>query len=314
MNRPGSRPLSTILLVLVLLAAGALLLWMGMQKQASVAGRQPEQPFQPAGAGGDESRPGPPPGKGGPPEGGPRGAGRNLSEHPEELKLPPAKGRTLWVYGGAAAGGDGSEARPWKDLQAALRQLRAGDRLVVKIGKYVGPFSIDESCADAPPDNPIEVHTKVDAVLRASGDAPVLTVKRRGWTFHGLDIEPGRGGGPALVIDGGKDLRFSHGHFHDGWGDGVWIQPGSERVTFETTHIHIFGPRGGPPAGRRTVIGVRVAPGTSGIAFVGSNLHNIGGPPVKVLTPSEFGDTKLVPAAEVRMQQTTVVENWPETD
>ena len=313
MSRQESRPqISTVLLAVVLLAAGVLLVWLGYRRttETSQAGRAAAvaTPVD------DQRTPGPPPGKGGAPEGGPRGAGAGRAEHPEELKLDPPKGRLLWVASRGESGGDGSEARPFNDLQAALRQLRPGDRLVMRPGRYFGPVRIDESCAEGTGETPIELYARVDAVLEGRNGEPVLTVARRGWKLIGLEIEPGREGGPALVAAGAKDLVVYKGHFHDGWGDGVWIEPGSERVTFDTTHIHIFGPRGGPPEKRSGVVGLRIAPDTRGIAVVASNIHNIAGPPVKVLSPLEYGKPALRVAEAPRIEKTTQLENWPERD
>ncbi|MGH9442518.1 MAG: hypothetical protein ACRD16_09605, partial [Thermoanaerobaculia bacterium] len=51
----------------------------------------------------------------------------------------PKPTRTLFVKA-SKDNGDGSEKNPWNDLQAALCELRPGDRLRVGAGTYTGPF------------------------------------------------------------------------------------------------------------------------------------------------------------------------------
>lgn len=260
---------------------------------------------------------GPPSGKGGAPEGGPRGAGEGKAVHPEELHLPPPPARQLFVSNRAPSEGDGTEARPWKDLQSALRKLQPGDRLVILPGNYAGSWAIDASCAAGSKEQPIEVHAKVNAVLKPDGNLPPLRVSQKGWTLIGLEIVPGKSTGPALEIAGAQDLLISHAHLHDGRGDGVRIEPGSERITIEKSHIHIFGARGGPAARRAEVTGLRIAPGTRDVVVRSSKIHNIAGPPVKVLTPEEYGapgTPRLAAATGINLEGLEQEANWPEAD
>ena len=94
------------------------------------------------------------------------------------------------------------------------------------------------------------------------------------------------------------------------------IGPESKGITLAQVHIHGFGRSGGRPDQRREVIGLRIAPGTRGITVKGSKIQNIAGPPVKVLTPAEFGpgpDGKpYQPAAGVDLGNLETVANWPE--
>ena len=308
--RAGLATLTVLLVVGLLLTLGCSKAPSGAPSAQAVAGQQaPTNPDEAA-------APGPPPGLGGPPDAEPRGAGRSMAEHPDELKLPPAKGRLVYVSAKAESSGDGSRERPWADLQAALRQLRKGDRLTLLPGEYQGPIGIGEGCADGTAQEPIEVVGRVNAVLRVRTPAPVVTVKRSGWSFLGLDIVAGEAATAAVEVLGARDLLFFRCHLHGGGGDGMLIGPESKGITLAQVHIHGFGRSGGRPDQRREVIGLRIAPGTRGITVKGSKIQNIAGPPVKVLTPAEFGpgpDGKpYQPAAGVDLGNLETVANWPE--
>jgi hypothetical protein len=78
----------------------------------------------------------------------------NLEER--KTRFGPAQ-RTFFAAADAAAEGDGSETKPWKDVQKALCRLRPGDRLVMQPGVYSGRIVIAEGCADGSPGAPIQV-------------------------------------------------------------------------------------------------------------------------------------------------------------
>src|SRR5262245_16206250 len=88
-------------------------------------------------------------------------------------RLPPPL-RTFYAMPSVAEEGDGSEARPWKDLQAALCALSPGDRLIVKPGVFLGSFEVSGPCRDGTEEAPIQVVMK-GAILRPSSERPALT-------------------------------------------------------------------------------------------------------------------------------------------
>jgi len=317
---PVRSTLGTELVAIVPLLVVGLLLVPGCSKAPGGApGAQAAAGGQQAPANPDEALPpGPPPGKGGAPDVEPRGAGRGKAEHPDELKLPPAKGNTFWASAKPGPEGDGTREQPFRDLQAALRRLRPGDRITLLPGDFRASFVIDERCAEGTAEAPIEVVGRVNAIVRGGADSPTIAVKRSGWNLLGLDIVPGNHTGPAVEIAGARDVLLFRCHLHGGDGDGLVIGPGSERITLAQIHIHGFGRVGGPPQRRAEVAGLKIAPGTRGITVKGSKIQNVNGPPVKVLTPAEYGpgpNRKLLPpAAELDLGALETVTNWPETN
>lgn len=254
----------------------------------------------------------------GPPPGARSAADGELRDHPEELTLEPPPGREFFVWNNAPAGGDGSVRRPWNDLRSAMKNVRPGDRLVLLPGRYNGPIVIDDAYPAGEPGRPIELYSRVDAVFVPGGDEPVVSIRRNGWTLIGAEIEPLKNVAPALEIANASDVTIRKAHLHDGAGNGVHVDPGSERVTIEDSHIHMFGARRGKSGKGATaeVFGVRIAPGTRDVTLRRCNIHNISGPTVKVLTPAEFeaagGAGGLPPASGVNLEKTLQQANWPE--
>ena len=66
----------------------------------------------------------------------------------------------------------GSAARPWRTLKHATAELRPGDRLVVRAGRYREPLTLS---ASGLPDRPITVIGEGRALIEAEGDAVSLT-------------------------------------------------------------------------------------------------------------------------------------------
>jgi hypothetical protein len=231
--------------------------------------------------------------------------------HEDELELPPAIARTVYVKSRAQEPGDGSAERPWADLQAAFSELRPGDRLVILPGNYDGPFLIDDRCSEGTEQAPIEVWGKINATLRIRSEQPVLTVQKAYWHLIGLEIIPGKKGSAALVIsgDGARGVRYDRGHARDGWGDGIIIGPGASDITITGSHLHHFGhDRFNLEASTITIY-----PGTRDIVIEHNNIHNMPGEPIRVITPEEAvelgGDT--LPAAEnVMVRDNEIKDNW----
>jgi hypothetical protein len=232
--------------------------------------------------------------------------------HEDELELPPAMARTLYVKPRVQEPGDGSRERPWSDLREALSELRPGDRLVVLPGRYEGPVVIDDSCADGTPEAPIEVWGKIGAVFRIRSEAPVLTVKKAYWHLIGLEIVPGKKGTAALLIsgDGARGVRYDRGHARDGWGDGIIIGPGASEITITGCHLHHFG----HDRFNREASTITVHPGTRDILIELNNIHNMPGEPIRVISPEETaatgGGDQLPPAEGVVVADNEIKNNW----
>lgn len=257
--------------------------------------------------------------QGGPPPGVVRGGGGPGRTHrddvpPEitEYKLSiPAPKRIVYVSSGAREEGDGSRAKPWMNLAAALTQLIPGDRLVMLPGRYRGPLVIGETCKDGTSEAPIQVFAEVDGVLHGRKAEPALEVRRAHWVFEGFEIIPGDGGGAGFATygPGAHDITLHKSHLHNGFGDGVFIGPHSQRVTVANSHIHQFGPRGGgkKKAKRNGAggVGVRIAPGTREISVISNQIHHNRGEHVDVMTPQAMPKDRegktLLPAEQIKV-------------
>jgi hypothetical protein len=230
--------------------------------------------------------------------------------HEDELKLPPARSRTLYVRSQGDGPGDGSREQPWTDLQTAFSELRPGDRLVLLPGRYEGPYVIGEECADGTEELPVEVWGKINAVLRVSGEAPVLTVKRAHWHLIGLEIVPGKKGTAALEIsgDGASGVRYDRGHARDGWGDGIIIGPGASNITISGCHLHHFGHERFNTEASAIVI----RPGAQDIVIEDNKIHNMPSEPIRVITPEGAAspDADPLAAASVVVRDNEIIENW----
>ena len=69
----------------------------------------------------------------------------------------PTPDRIFYVGPGGSDEAFGGRDEPWASVQNSLCRLRAGDRLVLLSGNYMGPFFIDDDCVSAPANRWIEV-------------------------------------------------------------------------------------------------------------------------------------------------------------
>lgn len=234
-----------------------------------------------------------------------------LAEREDEdvRSLPPElpghdAGRTFYVGNGAAGEGDGSGARPWTNLQAALCRLRPGDRLAIISGTYEAPLSIDGECLDGAPARPILVVgagevTLVGPDTREPIDRPTLTIARSHWRFRGLKIEPQWTRPGILVAPGTTDVALAGLHVLKGIGDGIRIAHGANDVSIEDVHLHHLGTLRGAQRDFRdpATAGILIAPGTSGIRISGAEIHHLEGDAIKVLAPEEYEGASGLPEA-----------------
>ena len=180
--------------------------------------------------------------------------------------------RTFFVTPAGKSSGNGSEKRPWADLQAALKSLRPGDRLVLLAGEYAGPFQVDETCQDGTAEAPIQVLGREGVVLRASDRSTVLSVMKAHWIFQGLHIVPGASSqapGFATVGLDAHDVVFDRGSVREGRGPGILIGARSQRITVSNSRIHHF--RGGGP---RWSHGVLIYSETKEVKLAGNFMHD----------------------------------------
>ncbi|MEO8430693.1 MAG: right-handed parallel beta-helix repeat-containing protein [Acidobacteriota bacterium] len=197
--------------------------------------------------------------------------GRPFPERPvfsSEL-APPA--RILHVSARAAAAGDGSAARPWKDLESALRSLAPGDRLVVAEGKYPAGIRIDGRCSMGTETAPIQVVFE-KAVFEPSGASAALTVARAHWRFEGLAADLGDAAAPAFVAEGpeARGITLDRARISDGSGPGIRIGAGASRVTIANSVLSSSRRHRFPTEGS----GIEIADGTRDIVVIASFISN----------------------------------------
>ncbi|HEY4228890.1 MAG TPA: right-handed parallel beta-helix repeat-containing protein, partial [Thermoanaerobaculia bacterium] len=142
--------------------------------------------------------------------------------------------RTLYVSA-RAKDGDGSKARPWGDLQAALREVEPGDQLRVGPGDYAGPLRIDERCREGLGRQTIQVVFDGKAKVSPGGDVgeAVLTIARPYWHLTGIYVALDQSASPGISIDGSA---------HDVTLDGARVSGGSAPsvvIGAETVRVRI---------------------------------------------------------------------------
>jgi Right handed beta helix region len=180
-------------------------------------------------------------------------------------KFPDPK-RSFYV---AVSGpqGDGSQAHPWNDLRAALRNLRPGDQLHILHGEYEGGFAIDDKCQDGTAEAPIQVFFHKSGML-PSESGPALSVGRSFWYFRHLSVSLGEHEGPGLEISS-HDILIDGAFIYRGRGPGVRVAPGASRVTIANADVLKIGvAKPGPDA-----VGIEIAPRTREVRIVASRLY-----------------------------------------
>lgn len=161
----------------------------------------------------------------------------NLEER--KTRFGPAL-RTFFAAADAVAEGDGSETRPWKDLQKALGRLRPGDRLVMQPGVYPGRIVIGEGCADGSPGEPIQVFGQEAFLHGGSEKTPLITISKAHWQLWDLELVLGETAAAGVLVTGpaAHDVLLDDLHVYDGPGSAIRVEKGSHRITVANGHIH----------------------------------------------------------------------------
>ncbi len=213
---------------------------------------------------------------------------------------PPRPVRTLFVSA-AKENGDGSEKQPWNDLQAALRELRAGDRLRVLPGTYTGEFRIDEACREGEgARSVIQVFFDGKARLVPRGGAAVFTVRRPFWHFVGILVDLGQsaGAGVSFETQGAHHITFDRARISGGSGPGILV--GGESASIRIVNSRIAKSRLKEAA--PSAIGVEISAGARDILLARSGLHDNPGGSVVVRAPERDGR----PAAKLQIAGNTI--------
>lgn len=180
---------------------------------------------------------------------------------PYDPRFPEAR-RIRYVALDASGPGDGSQERPWKDLQEAFCKLEPGDRLVLAAGIYEGAFRVAGPCLSGTASAPIQVFAR-HAFLKPAGTGDVLTLERAHWQFWEVQIALLDSESAGLVVTGADahDIALDQSHIYEGNGPAVRIGAGSSRVTLSNCHIH-------------QSRGVRIEAGSSSVTLVNNHIHH----------------------------------------
>ncbi|MFN2387768.1 MAG: right-handed parallel beta-helix repeat-containing protein [Thermoanaerobaculia bacterium] len=176
--------------------------------------------------------------------------------------------RVFYANGGVPADGDGTEAKPWKDVQKALCRLQPGDRLVLQPGVYSPPWVIGEGCRDGTADAPIQVFGEESFLHGGAEKKALITISRAHWQIWNPELVLGAAAtaGVAVSGPGAHDILLDDLHVYDGPGHAVRIGEGASRVTLSNSHIH-------------QSAGIAVTGPAKGLVFIGNKIHhNFAGP------------------------------------
>jgi len=204
---------------------------------------------------------------------------------PSAVKLP-AERRTYFVSPGPAPG-DGSEARPWNDLQTALRALAPGDRLRVRAGTYTGPVQIDRSCKDGTAKEPIQVVFDGKATLQPAAEGAIVTIARAHWWIVGcfLKLEDTEASGISLAGPDAHDVTLEGLRVLGGRGPSVRIGKDAARISLLRCNMAKSPLKKATPS----AFGVEIAAGAEDVVVSQSRLHENPAGSIRVQAPTSEG-------------------------
>lgn len=194
--------------------------------------------------------------------------------------------RTFFVRAGKEKG-DGSETRPWNDLQSSLCALEPGDLLRVGAGDYAGPLHVEAPCRDGTPRRPIQVLFDDKAKVSPGEGAAALTVRRAHWHVGGLSFELGESKAPGVSVEGAgaHHVVLDHLHIADGSQPAIRIGGGASHVT--VCNSRISKPRlraRGPDAA-----GIAIEAGAAHVLLANNRVQGNPGGAIRVAPPAAGG-------------------------
>ncbi len=198
--------------------------------------------------------------------------------------------RTVFVAAGAKDG-DGSKARPWGDLQAALRALGPGDLLEVGPGDYAGPVRIDESCRDGTPGRPVRVAFDAKAKLAPGGGAgtvgqAALTIVRPYWNLKGVYLVLDQSASTGISVEGdAHDVTLDGARIAGGAGPSVLIGADTARVRIANARISKSGLNEANP----DAVGIVLAAGARDTLLANNHMSENPGGSIRVRAPAAGG-------------------------
>lgn len=85
---------------------------------------------------------------------------------------------TYYVSGDGSAGNDGTYAKPWRCVAAALEEVGGGHTIVLRRGEYRGPITVTAKAAGTER-NPTIIKSEkkwAAAIVGSTGETPALRV------------------------------------------------------------------------------------------------------------------------------------------
>ena len=209
------------------------------------------------------------------------------------VKLPRPV-RTLYVAG-VAEDGDGSEKRPWNDLQKALCALSPGDRLRIQPGIYKGAFAVDGDCRDGTRRAPIQVLFDGQARLVPDSDRAVLSVRKAHWMLVGVFVSLGNSPATGVSIEGrgAYHVTIDRARVSGGAGPGLRIGEGVAAIRVANARIAKTRLAQASPS----AFGIEIAAGARDVVIANSHLRDNPGGSIRIQGPADGAK----PASDVRI-------------
>lgn len=192
-----------------------------------------------------------------------------------------------------SSGGDGSQATPWSDLQAAMCALEPGDTLMVLEGDY-GPVAVDEDCAAGTQERPIKIYFSRLSKFRTPAEerAMLLELRQPHWAIYGLEAHLAGQQTGVRIGPGVKGIHLEALKIHGGNAQGVRIGFGASDIRVHRSHIHHIGINAQGTAAELDGVGMSAAvmlePGARNVSITESKFHHIGHAPIYAIRASEM--------------------------
>lgn len=200
--------------------------------------------------------------------------------------------RTFFVAEGKEAG-DGSETRPWTDLQQALRALQPGDRLRVAKGTYRGSLAVDGRCRDGTREHPIQLLFARDAVIVPAEGQPAIAIRRSHWRISGPLLRLGESAATGIDV-AGSSVSIDAAQISGGTANGIRIGRDATAVTISNC---ILSKRN---IARPTAAGVEIEGGAAEVVLTHNRFHVHRGGSIRIGAPGSR------PARNVRLTANTI--------
>ncbi|TSC33738.1 right-handed parallel beta-helix repeat-containing protein [Corallococcus sp. Z5C101001] len=157
------------------------------------------------------------------------------------LPQPPPEDAVRYVDAASTEPGDGSQARPWRHIQEALRQLRPGQLAYVAGGVYEENLLWDQA-VDGTEEAPIVLRALPGTrpVLRNRGKRPLLEVTKSYWIIDGFNLDGAGVRSPQVRFtgDGAHHVLLRRGSLVGaGGGAALFVGKGAHHIQVDHTSL-----------------------------------------------------------------------------